>query len=74
MLRALDDGEANLRSDRWFRLLALLSVPVYLLAMYFPPSAYFFQLARLTEWQWGLVLAVVLPTYGVCLLSDHWKR
>jgi cation-transporting ATPase E len=74
LLRALDDGEANLRSDRWFRLLALLSVPVYLLAMYFPPSAYFFQLARLTEWQWGLVLAVVLPTYGACLLSDRWKR
>jgi cation-transporting ATPase E len=74
LLRALDDGEENMRSDRWFRLLALLSVPAYLLAMYVPPSAYFFALAPLSVAQWGLVLAVVLPTYGACLLSDRWKR
>jgi cation-transporting ATPase E len=74
LLRALDDGEENLRSDTWFRLLALLSVPAYLLAMYVPPSRYFFALAPLTLSQWGMVLAVVLPTYGACLWSDRWKR
>jgi len=74
LLRALDDGEASLRTDRWFRLLALLSVPAYLLAMYVPPSAYFFELAPLTVAQWGMVLVVVLPTYGACLLSDQWNR
>jgi cation-transporting ATPase E len=74
LLRALDDGEENLRGDRWFRLLALLSIPAYLLAMYVPVSAYFFELKPLSVGQWAAVLAVVLPTYGVCLLSDRWKR
>ena len=56
----------------WFRLLALLSVPAYLLAMYWDFSARFFQLAPLGWAEWLQVAAVALPACGLSLLSDHY--
>jgi cation-transporting ATPase E len=72
LLRTLTDGETEpLRGDTKFRWLAAAAIPVYLAAMYVGPSADFFDLVGLDWAQWGLVLAVVLPAYGLCKLSDR---
>jgi cation-transporting ATPase E len=74
LLRALTDGEAGmLRGDRHLRWLAAAAVPVYLLALYVPLAAYFFELTPLTLGQWGKVLAVVGPACAVMWLSDHLR-
>jgi cation-transporting ATPase E len=72
LLRALRDGEpAQLKGDNRFRLLAILAVPAYLIAMYWPLSARFFQLDALTIGQWLTVTAVAAGSYGLTLLSDR---
>ena len=73
LLRALTDGEEKpLLGDRRFRWLALAALPVYLLAMYWGPPARFFRLAALSLSEWGLVLAVVVPAFLLCKLTDWW--
>ena len=74
LLRALTDGEDQpLRGDQRFRLLAALAAPVYLVAMYWPFSAWFFKLEPLTLTQWALVLAVAVVAYLMTRLSDRVK-
>jgi cation-transporting ATPase E len=79
--RSLTDGEpAPLHGDRWLRLLALLALPTYLLVMYLPPVgyygsvplslAYYHELVALDLADWGLVLAVALPAFALCKLTD----
>jgi cation-transporting ATPase E len=72
LLRVLTDGETQpLIGDTKFRWLAVGAIPVYLLAMYLPPAADFFQLVPLAPWEWGLVLAVAVPAFLLCWLSDR---
>jgi cation-transporting ATPase E len=74
LLRVLTDGEEKpLAGDSRFRLLAALVIPVYMLVMYWPFSARFFELAPLTLGQWGLVLIVAAGGYGLTLVSDRVK-
>jgi cation-transporting ATPase E len=74
LLRVLTDGEEKpLAGDGRFRLLAALILPVYLLVLYWPPSAGFFELEPLSLGQWGLVVAVSAGGYGLTLLSDRVK-
>ncbi len=75
LLRALKDGEsAALVGDTKFRWLAASALPLYLVALYWPPSYRFFQLAPLDWLDWVKVLAVAVPAAGLSLLSDrlHW--
>jgi hypothetical protein len=75
LLRALADGEARRPAgDNRLRLLALAAVPAYLAVMYIPAFAYFFELQPLTWGQWGRVLLVAGPAYGVLALSDRLLR
>jgi cation-transporting P-type ATPase E len=69
--RVLTEGSTHLASDRRLRLLSLIVIPAYVIAMYWPFSASFFRLTMLGAVQWLEVLAVVLPTYGVTVLSDR---
>jgi cation-transporting ATPase E len=72
LLRALTDGETQpLHGDTKFRWLAAAAIPVYLIAMYWDIPADFFRLVPLQGRQWAIVLAVVLPAYGVSILSDR---
>lgn len=74
LLRTLTDGEEKaLAGDGRFRLLAALVMPVYLLALYWPLSAQFFQLEPLTMMQWVQALAVAAVGYVFTLLSDRVK-
>jgi cation-transporting ATPase E len=67
LLRALGDGEAGVPHRAFaLRLAAALAVPVYLLVLYLPPVAYFFELNPLGIEAWGRVLAAVVC--GVLLL------
>jgi cation-transporting ATPase E len=71
LLRVLGDGEVRrLRGDRMLYMVAAAAVPVYLLAMYLPFAADFFQLTPLTVGQWGLVLLVAVPAFAATLVSD----
>jgi cation-transporting ATPase E len=69
-------GGSSLATDWWLRVVSLVIVPVYLLAMYWPLAADFFQLAPLGAGEWLRVLAVVVPTYAATWLSDRipWAR
>jgi cation-transporting ATPase E len=70
--RVLTDGsDQPLAADRRLRRLSLIVIPAYLIAMYWPFSAGFFHLTMFRPVQWLEVLAVVLPTYAVSLLSDR---
>jgi cation-transporting ATPase E len=84
LLHALTDGEpAPLKGDRWLRRVAWLAVPVYLLVMYLPPVGhwktvelslrYYHELEPLTLADWGLVLAVAVPAFVLCKLTDGWR-
>jgi cation-transporting ATPase E len=74
--RVLTEGNAQLAADRRLRLLSLVVVPAYLIAMYWPFSASFFRLTMLGGLQWLEVLAFVVPTHALTLLSDriHFYR
>jgi cation-transporting ATPase E len=72
LFRALRDGEAQpLGGDKKFRWVMAAAVPLYLLAMYWPPSYDFFQIEPLDWLDWVKVLAVVVPAYGLSLLTDR---
>jgi cation-transporting ATPase E len=72
LFRALTDGEEQrLQGDSKFRLLGVLALPAYALAMYWPAAARFFQLDPLGFAEWLLVLVVVGAGYGLTLLSDR---
>jgi cation-transporting ATPase E len=72
LLRALTHGETHaLAGDRVFRRLAAAAVAVYLVAMYWGPAAYFFELTPLSARQWLWVLAFVVPAYLLLLLADR---
>jgi cation-transporting ATPase E len=74
LLRALRDGEPDqLKGDIRFRLLAALAIPGYLIAMYWPSSARFFQLDGLNISQWLTVIAIAGAAYLVTILSDRIK-
>jgi cation-transporting ATPase E len=84
LVRTLSDGETVApENDRWLRRVAALAIPVYLLVMYLPPVgyygevplslAYYHELVPLTWGDWGLVLAVALPAYLICVLTDKIK-
>jgi cation-transporting ATPase E len=69
-------GGASLVTDRWLRLISLIVVPAYLIAMYWPLAADFFQLSAFGVREWGKVLVVVLAAYAASRLSDRipWAR
>jgi hypothetical protein len=72
LLRALTDGETQpLRGDTKFRWLAVGAIPVYLAAMYLRLPATFFHLEPLDLTGWGCVLAVSVPAYLLCRLTDQ---
>jgi len=72
LFRALRDGEDRPRAgDRRFRLLGVLAIPGYLLAMYVPVSARFFELVTLDWRHWSLILAIAALGYAVSLASDR---
>jgi cation-transporting ATPase E len=74
LFRALTDGEEQrLQGDGRFRLLGLLALPAYAVAMYWPAAAWFFELEPLGFGEWLLVVAVVGSGYGLTLLSDRLK-
>jgi cation-transporting P-type ATPase E len=74
LFRALRDGESvPLVGDTKFRWVAVAAMPLYLLALYWPPSQRFFQLVGLDWGDWLRVLAVVVPAYGLSLLSDRLR-
>jgi cation-transporting ATPase E len=65
-----------LTADRWLRSLALAVVPVYLIAMYWPPAADFFQLTAFGFGEWARVLVLVVLTAAATWLADRvpWAR
>ena len=72
LLRVLRDGaDQRLKGDTRLRWLALGAIPAYLIAMYWPMSAHFFDLHMLDALQWFRVLIVVIPAYGLTLLTDR---
>jgi cation-transporting ATPase E len=73
LFRALTDGEDKpLAGDRTFKLLGVVAIPIYLLAVYWPFSAAFFELASLSFPQWLLVLAAAGVGYGLSVVSDRY--
>jgi hypothetical protein len=72
LVRVVTHGERQpLAAVRWVFGWVLLAVPVYALAMYVPPLARFFELVPLGPREWGLVLAVAVPAFGLCLLTGR---
>ncbi len=72
LLRVLRDNGQEATFDRRLRWLAVAMVPVYLLALYVPPAANFFEVTPLALVQWGQVLAVVVPAAALARVSDRW--
>ena len=73
LFRALRDAEpVPLVGDRRFRILGVVAIPTYLLAMYVEPIADFFVLKPLDVLQWAVVLACAAAGYGLTLWTDHW--
>jgi len=70
--RVLTGGrDRAVAADRRLSRLALVAIPAYLIAMYWPFSARFFHLTVLGPVQWLVVAAFVLVTYAATLLSDR---
>jgi cation-transporting ATPase E len=71
LLRALGDGEERrVHGDAALYLVAAAALPIYLVALYWPPVARFFDLTPLGVRQWADVLVVVVPALAVLLLAD----
>jgi cation-transporting ATPase E len=69
--RVLTHGEREAPTGDWLlHGWVLLALVLYLLAMYRPLPADFFQLTPLRLAEWGLVLAVALPALLLCWLLD----
>jgi cation-transporting ATPase E len=71
LLRALADDAHEATFDRRLRWLAAAAVPAYLIALYVPVAAAFYEVAALAVNQWGHVLAVVLPAVVLARLTDR---
>jgi magnesium-transporting ATPase (P-type) len=71
LLRALAEDEGP-TTGGWHRLhlLAAAILPLYLLAMYWPPSADFLRLVPLSLGQWGWVCLLGALGHALCLLTD----
>jgi cation-transporting ATPase E len=66
-------GESRtLTGDRALTLWALVAMPVYLTAMYWPLAAHFFELTPLSLTQWGWVAVFILLTSAVVRVTDRW--
>jgi cation-transporting ATPase E len=75
LLRALRDGETGrVRGDGKTYLWAAAAVPMYLLVLYWPLAANFFELTPLAISQWTRVLLVVAPAFVLTLVSDWLLR
>jgi cation-transporting ATPase E len=76
ILRALNDGEERSSPrDNPLRLVALLGIVLYLIVMYVPPLAYFFELLPLDLVAWGWVLTAVAAGMVLMVASDWlWRR
>jgi magnesium-transporting ATPase (P-type) len=73
--RALADGERGLlRGDRLLRRLPAATVPGFLLAMYAPPAAAFFELTPLDAARWAWVAGAAAVGAALMWLSDRRKR
>jgi cation-transporting ATPase E len=73
--RVLTHGEREKRYGDWLlRGWVLLALVLYLLALYRPLPAYFFELTPLGLSEWGLVLIVALPALVLCRLLDELSR
>ncbi len=71
LFRALTDGEPKpRRGDTRFRLVGIVAIPIYLLAMYVPFPARFFDLACLELGEWLLVVVLAGLGYGGTLWTD----
>jgi len=71
LFRALKDGEpSKTAGDLRFRLLAMLAIPGYVLAMYWPMAASFFELVPLEMKEWMIVFSLVAGTYLLTLATD----
>jgi cation-transporting ATPase E len=68
LLRVLRHGEGLL--GLW----APAALLLYLAVMYLPRAADFFRLVPLAPSEWGLVLAVALPAFAVCVAADRLVR
>ena len=64
-------GDRAVAADWRLSRCALVAIPAYLIAMYWPFSARFFHLTMLTPLPWLVVVAFVLATYAATLLSDR---
>src|SRR5262249_15440599 len=74
LFRALRDAEPEpLLGDNRFRLVGIVAIPFYLLAMYVPFSAHFFELEPLGVAEWLLVVIMVAAGYGLSLWTDRWR-
>ena len=71
LLRVLADSVRASSQDRHLRLLAAVAVPVYLLAMYVPWAAEFFNLTPLALTQWAQVIGIVAPAAALGRVSDR---
>jgi cation-transporting ATPase E len=75
LLRALGDCESGRRRGDWkFKLWAAWALPLYLLAVYWPPVAGFFELVPLAPGQWQWVLTAVGAALAAALASDAVAR
>jgi cation-transporting ATPase E len=65
------EGEQLTWFDRRFLLWLPVAVLMYLVAMYWPLSADFFQLAPLDGKRWGVVVAACVAALAVCVVTDR---
>lgn len=75
LFRALQDGEDKpLHGDVRFQFIGLAAVPLYLVAMYWPLSARFFELEPLTLQSWTVVGIVAIVAAAATWVLDHFVR
>lgn len=75
LFRVLRDGAAETRvGDRRLRLLAMLAVPAYLLAMYVPIVAGFFELVPLGRGDWLKIVGLAAVAHVLAMASDNFAR
>jgi cation-transporting ATPase E len=65
------EGEQLTPMDRLFLCWIPAALLLYAGEMYWPPAAYFFELAPLKLSEWAMVGAVVVPALLLCLALDH---
>jgi magnesium-transporting ATPase (P-type) len=75
VFRTLTDGEPTLlRGDTKYRLIALVALPVFMLAIYWPPAADFFRLEAPSSSEWAVVILVAIAAYLLTRLLDRWCK